>query len=122
MNRKHTRKEYLDIISKFKAVRSDMAFSSDFIVGYPGETEEDFLDTLSIVKEVGYSICYSFKYSPRPGTPASSLDNQVPEDVKDERLQRLQDAILQSQLSFNQSKIGDVMEVLLEKHGKKKAK
>lgn len=120
MNRKHTRKQYLDIISKFRAARSDMAFSSDFIVGYPGETEEDFLDTISIVKEVGYSICYSFKYSPRPGTPASSLDKQVPEDIKDERLQRLQDAILESQLRFNESKVGHVMEVLFEKHGKKK--
>lgn len=119
MNRKHDRKQYLDIINSFRKARPDMAFSSDFIVGYPGETEEDFLDTLSIVKEVGYSICYSFKYSQRPGTPASSMDKQVPEDIKDDRLQRLQTAILESQLAFNKSKVGQVMSVLLEKRGKK---
>jgi tRNA-2-methylthio-N6-dimethylallyladenosine synthase len=118
MNRKHTRDFYLEIIEKFKAARPDMAFSSDFIVGYPGETEEDFAQTLDIVERVGYSQCYSFKYSPRPGTPASMLTNQVPEKVKDERLQRLQNLIREKQTAFNASKIGEVLYVLFDKKGK----
>jgi len=119
MNRKHTREFYLDLIAKFRLARPDMAFSSDFIVGYPGETEEDFLDTISIVREVGYALCYSFKYSPRPGTPASALEHQVPEDVKDERLQRLQSVILEEQHKFNLQKVGMIMPVLFDKVGKK---
>lgn len=118
MNRKHTREFYLDLIAKFRAARHDMAFSSDFIVGYPGETEEDFLDTIAIVREVGYAQCYSFKYSPRPGTPASSLATQVPEDIKDERLQRLQKVILEVQHNFNTQTVGMIMPVLFDKLGK----
>jgi tRNA-2-methylthio-N6-dimethylallyladenosine synthase len=120
MNRKHTREFYLDLIAKFRAARPDMAFSSDFIVGYPGETEEDFADTISIVREVGFALCFSFKYSPRPGTPASVLTNQVPEDIKDERLQRLQAVIAETQLAFNQKQVGRILPVLFEKTGKKK--
>ncbi len=117
MNRKHTVEQYLEIINKLKLARSDISFSSDFIVGYPGETEKDFADTLQIVKEVGYAQAYSFKYSPRPGTPASMM-TQLPEDVKNARLQILQNLILEQQNAFNKSFIGKKLEVLLEKPGR----
>ncbi len=115
MNRKHTREEYLDVIAKFRAARPDMAFSSDFIVGYPGETDEDFEDTMRMVDEVQYAQCYSFKYSPRPGTPASALDNQVPEKVKAARLQLLQEKILSYQTMFNYKFLGETLDVLFDK-------
>ncbi len=95
-----------------------MAFSSDFIVGYPGETEKDFEDTLELVKKVGYAQCYSFKYSPRPGTPASILP-QIPEEVKDARLAKLQQLLAKQQDAFNESFIGKEFEILIEKAGKK---
>lgn len=117
MNRRHTVEQYLETINKLKSARPDISFSSDFIVGYPGETEKDFADTLQIVKEVGYAQAYSFKYSPRPGTPASIMA-QLPEDVKDERLQILQSLILEQQNAFNKSFIGKNLEVLLEKPGR----
>ncbi len=117
MNRRHTVEQYLETINKLKSVRPDISFSSDFIVGYPGETEKDFADTLQIVKEVGYAQAYSFKYSPRPGTPASIMA-QLPEDVKDERLQILQSLILEQQNAFNKSFVGKKLEVLLEKPGR----
>ena len=119
MNRKHDREFYFRIIDKFRKMRPDIAFSSDFIVGYPGETDQDFKDTLNLIERVGYSQCYSFKYSPRPGTPAAALDNQVPESVKSERLYILQDLIAKQQLSFNQSMSGKVLSILLQKSGKK---
>jgi tRNA-2-methylthio-N6-dimethylallyladenosine synthase len=118
MNRKHTREFYLEKIEKFKAARPDMIFSSDFIVGYPGETEQDFLDTMDMVRTVKYGQCYSFKYSPRPGTPGALLDNQVPEDVKTERLARLQELIMKEQKDLNESSIGKIMPVLFQGEGK----
>lgn len=118
MNRKHNRDFYFGIIEKFKNTRSDIAFSSDFIVGYPGETEKDFEDTMDLVRSVKFAQCYSFKYSSRPGTPASVLENQVPEEVKSERLQRLQELIRLQQQEFNGSFIGKRLKVLFDERGK----
>ena len=118
MNRKHTRRHYLDIIARLHDARPDLALSSDFIVGFPGETEEDFRDTLTLVEEVGFAGAYTFAYSPRPGTPAADLDGQVPEDVKFERLHRLQALITRQQRSFNETFAGRTLDVLLEKPGK----
>jgi tRNA-2-methylthio-N6-dimethylallyladenosine synthase len=118
MNRKHTRKNYLDTIARFRAGRADLAFTSDFIVGFPGETESDFRDTLALVDEVGYAGAFSFSYSPRPGTPAADMEERVPPDVKSERLQRLQAAITSNQRRFNAGFAGRTVDVLLEKPGK----
>lgn len=118
MNRKHKCYDYLKVIEKLRAARSDIAFSSDFIVGYPGETDKDHQDTLDLVKNVGYAQAYSFKYSPRPGTPASILQTQVPEDIKSARLAELQDLLNEQQLAFNQSKEGQTLEVLFDREGK----
>ncbi len=118
MNRKHTVSDYLKITEKLRNVRPDIGFSSDFIVGYPGETATDHQATLELVKEVGYAQAYSFKYSPRPGTPASILQTQVPEDIKSTRLAELQDLINSQQLAFNQSMIGRTLEVLFDRDGK----
>jgi tRNA-2-methylthio-N6-dimethylallyladenosine synthase len=118
MNRRHTRAEYLHVIERLRAARPDIAFSSDFIVGFPGETEEDFSATLSIVRAVGYASAYSFKYSPRPGTPASEMPDQVPEVVKIERLARLQQEIDRHQADFNAGCVGRTLSVLLEKPGR----
>ena len=120
MNRKHTRDFYFNIIDKLKKVRSDITFSSDFIVGFPGETDRDFQDTIDLVKRVNYSACYSFKYSPRPGTPASVSNNQIAEAVKQERLAALQDLLNKQQRAYNEKSIGDVTPVLIEKTGKHK--
>ena len=119
MNRKHDRAFYLSIIEKLKSYRPDIAFSSDFIVGYPGETDKDFEDTLSLIKQVNYAQCYSFKYSMRPGTPAASLPNQVPESSKSERLQELQNLVNSQQLAFNEQMVGKTMQVLFSRTGKK---
>ena len=118
MNRNHTREDYLAIIARIRATRPDMALSGDFIVGFPGETEADFEDTLNIVRETGYASAYSFKYSTRPGTPGAQMDDQVPEDIKLERLHRLQELINQQQTDFNASCIGKIMPVLLDKPGR----
>jgi tRNA-2-methylthio-N6-dimethylallyladenosine synthase len=118
MNRRHTRKDYLDVIARLRAGRADLAFTSDFIVGFPGETEKDFRETLSLVDEVGYSSAYSFMYSPRPGTPASDLEDQVPSEEKAERLQRLQALITRHQRTFNAGFSGRAIDVLLEKPGR----
>lgn len=117
MNRKHTREEYLEIIARLREERPDIALSSDFIVGFPGETDEDFADTVDIVRKVGYAQCFSFKYSPRPGTPAS-IKIQVPEEIKTERLRVLQDELFKQQFEFNQRTVGRVVPVLFEKDGK----
>jgi tRNA-2-methylthio-N6-dimethylallyladenosine synthase len=117
MNRKHTREFYLDIIDRLLESRPDLALSSDFIVGFPGETDKDFEDTLDIVKKVKYSQCFSFKYSPRPGTPAS-VKPQVPEEVKTERLNILQKEIQYQQMAFNKNCIGKILPVLFERSGK----
>ena len=118
MNRKHTWESYVEVIEKFTDARKDIALSSDFIVGYPGETDQDFRYTLAIVNAVGYAQAYSFKYSPRPGTPASSLENQVSEEVKTDRLLVLQDLIRLKQLEFNRKSIGQEYDVLFDKAGK----
>ena len=118
MNRNHDRDFYLKIIDKFRNSRSDIAFSSDFIVGYPGESNQDFQDTVDLVKQVGYAQCYSFKYSPRPGTPASIKTDQVPEEVKSERLNILQDLLKKQQLKFNTQFVGKDISVMFEKAGK----
>ena len=118
MNRKHTAASYRDRIAEMRAVRPDIALSSDFIVGFPGETDAEFEDTLSLVDAVGYAQAYSFKYSPRPGTPAASIVEQVPESVMDERLQRLQAALNRDQHAFNAATVGRTCTVLLERAGK----
>jgi len=117
MNRQHTRQHYLDTIARLRAARPDLAFSSDFIVGFPGETEEEFRETLSLVEEVGFAGAYSFTYSPRPGTPAAEM-SAVPASISAERLQRLQAVITRHWRAFNASFIGRSVEVLLEKPGR----
>lgn len=117
MNRKHTRDEYFTIIDKLRTIRPDIALSSDFIVGFPGETDEDFADTLDLVNRVKYSQCFSFKYSPRPGTPAATKE-QIPEHIKTERLSVLQQILAKQQLEFNESCVGKIMPVLFQKEGK----
>jgi tRNA-2-methylthio-N6-dimethylallyladenosine synthase len=118
MNRKHTRKEYLEAIDRLRKARGDLAFTSDFIVGFPGETEADFRDTLSLAEEVNFVTAYTFMYSPRPGTPAAALEDQVLEAEKAERLQRLQAVITRQWRAFNASFMGQTMDVLIEKPGK----
>lgn len=119
MNRKHTRDEYFKIIERLRKNRPDMQFSSDFIIGFPGETEQDFEDTMDMARSVGFTQAYSFTYSPRPGTPGADMENQVPEEVKYERLQRFQALIDAQQIKFNQSCEGSVMPVLFDREGKK---
>lgn len=118
MNRKHTREHYFDIIDRLRAARPDIALSSDFIVGFPGETDQDFEDTMDLVRRVKYASAYSFKYSPRPGTPASVMETQVDEVVKSERLAALQALLNEHQMEFNTASIGQTMDVLLERKGK----
>jgi len=118
MNRRHTAAEYLATIERIKAARPDMALSGDFIVGFPGETEEDFEATLAIVREVGYASAYSFKYSTRPGTPGAELPDQVAEEVKTERLYRLQELINAQTAAFNRSCVGRTLSVLIERKGR----
>ncbi len=119
MNRKHTAADYISTIEKLRAVRPDMAFSSDFIVGFPGETDADFEDTLKLVETVGFASSYVFKYSPRPGTPAADKAEQVQAEVMDERMQRLMKTISAQQLRFNQSKLHTTQPVLMDRLGKK---
>ncbi len=118
MNRRHKADDYLRLVDRIRAVRPDMAMSGDFIVGFPGETDEDFEDTMRIVREVNYAQAYSFKYSPRPGTPGADLPGHLPEAVKDERLQRLQALLSEQQYAFQDGFVGQDMEVLLEKPGR----
>ncbi len=118
MNRRHTRADYLDTIARMRATRPDIAFSSDFIVGFPGERDDDFALTLSLVDEVGFAGAFSFKYSPRPGTPGAEMAEQVPEELKSERLYRLQAAIDRNQASFNARCLGRTFDVLFEKPGR----
>jgi tRNA-2-methylthio-N6-dimethylallyladenosine synthase len=117
MNRGHTAESYLKLIEKIKHAKPDMALSGDFIVGFPDETDADFEATLAVVREVNYASAYSFKYSPRPGTPAAER-KQLPEDVKSERLQRLQALITKQMQDFNRSCVGQVLPVLAEKAGR----
>ena len=118
MNRRHTAKDYLDLVARIRARRPDIALSSDFIVGFPGETDADFEATLALVRAANFAQAFSFKYSSRPGTPAALSEEQVPEDVKDERLQRLQALLREQQVAFNQATTGATVPVLLEKHGR----
>jgi tRNA-2-methylthio-N6-dimethylallyladenosine synthase len=118
MNRKHTRRDYLQVIDRLRAARNDLAFTSDFIVGFPGETEADFCETLSLIDDVGFAGAYSFMYSARPGTPAADMDDQVPQEEKAERLQRLQAVITRHQRAFNAGFAGRAIDVLLEKPGR----
>ena len=119
MNRSHTAESYLETIAALRAVRPDMAISGDFIVGFPGESDAEFEDTLKIVDQTRYAQAYSFKYSARPGTPAAEMDGQIAEEVKTERLQRLQAALNAQQLAFNAATVGVECEVLAERRGKR---
>lgn len=118
MNRRHTGADYLRLIERIRAARPDIAMSGDFIVGFPGETEADFEDTLAIVREVRYAQAFSFKYSPRPGTPGADMRDHVAEEVKDERLQRLQALLSDQQREFTESLVGKSMSTLIEKPGR----
>ena len=118
MNRRHTRADYLAVVSRLLQAQPDMALTSDFIVGFPGETEADFAATLSLVGEIGYSGAFSFKYSPRPGTRGAEMTDQVDEAVKSERLHRLQHAIDGQQAAFNRRCVGRTFDVLFERLGR----
>ncbi len=118
MNRGHTAGHYVNLIERIRAVRPDIAISGDFIVGFPGETDEDFQATLALVETIGYASAYSFKYSRRPGTPGAAMPKQVAEDVKDDRLARLQHLLERQRKAFNAAQIGGVLTVLFEKPGR----
>ncbi len=118
MNRGHTAADYRRIVERLRAARPDLALSSDFIVGFPGETEMEFEATLTLVREIGFASAYAFKYSARPGTPAALMDGQVPEPVKEERLQRLLSLLREQQDRFNRASIGKIMPVLFERPGR----
>jgi tRNA-2-methylthio-N6-dimethylallyladenosine synthase len=118
MNRRHSRADYLRLVDRIRTTRPDIALAGDFIVGFPGETDADFAATLSIVEDAGYVGAFTFKYSPRPGTPAADFADQVPETVKDERLGRLQALIADRQQAFMRAQIGTVAEVLFERRGR----
>lgn len=118
MNRAHTAESYLRLVEKIRAARPDIAMSGDFIVGFPGERDADFEATLQLVREVGYAASFTFKYSRRPGTPAAALPGQVAEEVKDERLARLNALIDEQQRAFNAAQVGKVLPVLFEKPGR----
>src|SRR3990170_9125602 len=119
MNRSHSVESYLKIIERVRAARPDIAISGDFIVGFPGETVEDFTDTLALVEAVGYAAAYSFKYSPRPGTPAATMEGAIASDVMEDRLQQLHGAIGKTQLAFNQSSVGRDTQLLIERKGRR---
>jgi len=118
MNRRHTSADYLTVVARLRAARPDLALTSDFIVGFPGETEDDFAATLRLIDEVGYSGAFSFKYSPRPGTPGAEMADQVDEAIKADRLRRLQAAIDRGQAAFNRSCLGRTFSVLFERPGR----
>jgi tRNA-2-methylthio-N6-dimethylallyladenosine synthase len=118
MNRRHTGADYLGLVERIRSAKPDIAMSGDFIVGFPGETDADFEATMQIVRDVGYASAFSFKYSPRPGTPGAEMKDQVPEAVKDERLRRLQALLLEQQHAFVTSLIGKTVSVLIEKPGR----
>ena len=119
MNRSHTVESYLRLLERVRAVRPDIALSGDFIVGFPGETEAEFQDTLNLIETVGYAQAFSFMFSARPGTPAATMDSQVPNDVMEERLQRLQAALQRTSLAFNQASVGKRCTVLVERKGRR---
>ncbi len=119
MNRQHNADSYLRLIDKLRAARPDLALSSDFIVGFPGETDEDFRATLDLIRKVGFAQAYSFKYSKRPGTPAELMAGQVPEAVATERLAELQALVIEGQLTFNRAQIGQTLPVLFDRSGRR---
>lgn len=119
MNRRHSADDYRRIVDRLRNACPQLALSSDFIVGFPGERDEDFADTLRLITDVGYAQAYSFKYSPRPGTPAEAIEQQVDEAVKSERLETLQNLLSAQQIAFNQAAVGQIMPVLLEKTGRR---
>ncbi len=118
MNRKHTCEEYIEIIENIRNARNDIALSSDFITGFPGETDKDFESTIELVKKIKYAQAYSFNYSPRPGTPSADYERQVPQNIKSERLKLLQDILKQQQLEFNNQSKGKIVRILVERKGK----
>ena len=118
MNRRHNADDYRRLVDRLRVARPDIGLSSDFIVGFPGETDADFAETMKLVEEIGFIQAYSFKYSPRPGTPAAVMDTHVPDKVKGERLAILQDRLNTQQLVFNRSCVGKVMAVLLDRPGR----
>jgi tRNA-2-methylthio-N6-dimethylallyladenosine synthase len=118
MNRRHTVTDYLRLIDRIRAARPDIALSGDFIVGFPGETEADFAQTLLILDAVGYASAFSFKYSPRPGTPGAELPDQVSEATKMERLARLNARISAHQRAFAEAQVGRILPVLFDKAGR----
>ena len=117
MNRRHTSGDYKDIVARLRIAQPDLALSSDFIVGFPGESDADFEETMALVRDVGFVQAYSFKYSPRPGTPAADMTDQVPEHIKSVRLQELQAELSRQQIAFNQSCIGRSLPVLFDRRG-----
>ncbi|MBX9797564.1 tRNA (N6-isopentenyl adenosine(37)-C2)-methylthiotransferase MiaB [Sphingomonas sp.] len=118
MNRSHSAGGYLRLLDRVRAARPDIALSGDFIVGFPGESEAEFAETLALVDAVGYAQAFSFKYSPRPGTPAATMAEQIAPEVMDERLQRLQAALNRDQAAFNAASVGKTCDVLIERDGK----
>lgn len=118
MNRKHTADHFRDIIEKVRKARPDIALSSDFIVGFPGETDQDFEDTMQLVRDIKFASAYSFKYSKRPGTPAANMGNQLHEMIKSNRLQELQALLNEQQQEFNNSTVGMTLDVLFDRKGK----
>jgi tRNA-2-methylthio-N6-dimethylallyladenosine synthase len=118
MNRGHAAQHYLDLIARIRRARPDVAISGDFIVGFPGETETDFAETLAVVRKVEYASAFSFKYSPRPGTPAAERDNQIAEDEKADRLARLQSLLERQRQAFNAGCLGRTLPILIEKPGR----
>jgi tRNA-2-methylthio-N6-dimethylallyladenosine synthase len=118
MNRKHGRQKYIDLIGRIRETRPDIAISGDFIVGFPGETDRDFEDTMGLVREIGYASAFSFMYSPRPGTPASGMAAHVPDAVARERLHALQALLFEQQSVFNAAQAGKTLNVLFEKKGR----
>jgi tRNA-2-methylthio-N6-dimethylallyladenosine synthase len=118
MNRKHTAADYLRLVARIRAARPDIALSTDIIVGFPGETEADFAATLEVVEHVGFAQAYSFKYSPRPGTPGAAMADQVPDGVQVDRLHRLQELLDCQQAGFNSACVGKVIPVLFEREGR----
>lgn len=119
MNRRHSADDYRRLIERLRHARPNLALSSDFIVGFPGESDQDFAETLRLVTDIGFAQAYSFKYSPRPGTPAGALEAQLPDEVKAERLASLQSLLAAQQSAFNQATVGQTLSVLLERQGRK---
>jgi tRNA-2-methylthio-N6-dimethylallyladenosine synthase len=118
MNRKHGRQKYIDLIGRIREVRPDLALAGDMIVGFPGETDREFEDTLDLVRQVNYAACFSFMYSPRPGTPAATMPGQIPAELMKERLKALQDLLFEQQVAFNQAQAGKTLNVLFERKGR----